>query len=212
MKLWSDFFDYVVPEISGCPQLLTVPYIRAAAIDFFGDTGVYTLTLDADNVVAGVASYDITLPANWDVAWVRSVRHNGTLLAPVSENALDQEGANWITATGTPLRYLQEDTASVRLVPIPTTAVSGGLVLRAVLRPSLASTGFSTDWVFDGWGEAIASGAKARLLALPGKPWSNPELALYHDSLYRKAVGRAIRDSNRSYTRSSGTIQMRPLG
>jgi len=53
---------------------------------------------------------------------------------------------------------------------------------------------FLPDAVAEKYSEAVVAQALFRLLNMPGKPWSNPQLAQYHLADYRIELGNALRD------------------
>jgi len=53
---------------------------------------------------------------------------------------------------------------------------------------------FLPDAVAEKYSEAVVDQALFRLLNMPGKPWSNPQLAQYHLADYRIELGNALRD------------------
>lgn len=53
---------------------------------------------------------------------------------------------------------------------------------------------FLPDAVAEKYSEAVVDMALFQLLNMPGKPWSNPQLAQYHLANYRIELGNAIRD------------------
>lgn len=210
MKLWNDFFDYVLPELPGCPQDVAALAIRNTTIDFFGSTGVYVVSHEAIDVVAGVGTYRFAPPAGWDVAQVKNAWHKGQKIHPSGSDDLEKLHGEWTKVTGNPKRFMHEDQSSVRVVPLPVEGVVGGLTMRVALRPTRSSAGFSTDWVFDTYVETIAAGAKSALMIMPAKPWSNPQLAAFYAAKYKQGVGSATIDGQRALTRGATRVQMKP--
>lgn len=210
-KVWSDFFDYVLPDVPNCGQDLATIAIRNATMDFFEATGVYVVTATPIVAIAGTPTYTLAASAGWDVAQVKAAWFNGTAISPTREDSISKAYANWTAQTGAPARFMCEDTNKIRLVPYPDAASAGLLLtMRQTLKPSRDSTGISTDWVFSSWVEVIADGAKARLMMMPAKAWSNPMLGEYFKARYASGLADAIRDVNRSLTRSIPMVQMRP--
>jgi hypothetical protein len=66
-----------------------------------------------------------------------------------------------------------------------------------VLKPSLSATGVE-DFIFETHGRSIACGAIWRLTIIPGKEWSNPEVAMYYKTEFYKHMDAAKgRDTRR---------------
>lgn len=210
MKLWSDFFDYVLPDVPGCPQDVAALAIRNAAIEFFDSTGVYVVSHVPLDVSSGQSTYQFVPPSGWDISQVRSMWVDGKTVTPSGEDDLAAMYGEWTSKTGCPRHFMQETQNDVRLVPIPDRSVVGGLHMRVVLRPARDAIGFSTDWVFDTWVDTIANGAKGALMAMPAKPWSNPPLGLHCTKQFTGAVGAAKITARRAMTRGATSVQMNP--
>ena len=213
MKTWSDFYDYVLPELPGCGQDIAALYIRSTVLDFFDSAGIYTVSLTPVTTIANQGTYALVAPTGWDVAWVKSAWHDNQILTPSGEDEIrSRYTSDWTSQVGSPTYFMHEDQNTIRLVPIPDTVSAGSLKLaiRAVLKPQRDSVGFSADWVFDRWADIIATGAKAALMQIPGKMWSNPQLAAFYAAKYRVGLDDATRDANRSLTRNTSAVMMRP--
>lgn len=59
---------------------------------------------------------------------------------------------------------------------------------------------FFPDFIYWNYGQAVVSGAVARALVVPGKDWSNPQLATYHRSLFEEAVIKAKSAAEAGFT------------
>lgn len=104
-----------------------------------------------------------------------------------------------IYGTGT-VFYKTED-PWVKLFPFPsatafnTTTGAINIVATAVFLPSDDIT--EVDDAFYGrWGKSIESGAKAELMMMVGKPWTNPQMAGVHAKIFDAAINSAIRKRN----------------
>lgn len=89
----------------------------------------------------------------------------------------------------------------IKLFPFPsdtafdTTSGSINIVASAVFLPSDDITEVE-DAFYDRWGKAIESGAKAELMMMVGKPWTNPQMAGIHARIFDAAINSAIRKRN----------------
>lgn len=208
MKLWSDFYDYVLPEVPGCPQALATIHIRNVTIDFFEATGIYTTDMDALTLTDGTATYDLFPPAGYDVSRIHSAWYDDTPIFPLSDDQLRIASVRWGSMTGAPQAYLQETQDTVRFVPCPDATATESVNYRAVLCPTRQALGID-DWVFNRWVVVISDGAKARLMAIPAKPYSNAELAQFYETRYRAGVTEAIAAVNRGLGRAQLQVQFR---
>lgn len=212
MTAWAAFFDYVLPEVPGVSQEVAEHHIRLAAIEFCRDTGIYVHRLPAINVVASTAAYTLTSDvAQHEVAFVRAAWYDTTRLDEGPRDALnDMSSTNWTTvAADTPRAYTQTVREQITLHPTPSASLTGGLVVEVALMPTLTATSLA-DWVADEYMEGIASGAKARLMAMPQVPWASPDHSGYHRTLFNAAKADARIEVNRSLMRSKLMVRQRP--
>lgn len=86
---------------------------------------------------------------------------------------------------------------------VPTETVT----LRVALQPSRTATTIP-DVVGERFGEAIAAGAIARMLIMPGKEWTNPQMAAYHMGVYEAGVSDAL--VRRARGNSDHSLTVRP--
>jgi hypothetical protein len=206
--LWSAFYDYVMPDLPGVPQALVDLHLRRTAIDFLRQSGVYTAEIAPVNIVAGTSDYTLVSPvAETEPAFAWSLFADTNKLSPVSLAVLDGSG-KWDTCTGQVSLYTQKTPTVVTLYKKPDTSLTGGLTGRIALRPTFTATGV-TDWVGQLYVDALALGAKARLMALQSKPWSNPQMAAANMTLYIAARSEAIIDARRTYGNATLQVQLR---
>ena len=84
------------------------------------------------------------------------------------------------------------------------------LTLVAQVRPRLADDMQIPAVMLSAYAEVIAAGVKARMMAMPGKEWSNPQMAAYYQERYRKGVA----DARWEKCRGQGAMEVynRPFG
>jgi hypothetical protein len=73
-----------------------------------------------------------------------------------------------------------------------------------VLKPTRSATAVD-DILFESWGDVVASGALARILAMPGTAWANPSIARIHYETFRQGINR----SEVEFRRQRTTLEMR---
>lgn len=211
-KVWADFYDYVLPELPGVPQDVATLHLRSVAIDFFERARIYIVDHDPILIVGTQHTYDLAPPTGYEVAEIDVAELEATPLDPVGLDDLPQFFPQGVgNYTGQPRVYFQETLDTVRFAPTPDSASTAlEVTLRTVLRPTRASTGVD-NWVFNKWVEVIANGVKSRLMLMPSKPWTNPQLANFYGNLYATAVQKAGVGSAKGKTRALQAVQMRPF-
>lgn len=140
------------------------------------------LNLDVEvgaDVTKLVYLYAITLPSGFALAKALQAWLNDSPLDPISPDDLDNEfnnasfgwvGVNWRTDVNLPTRFYMYDDNTVGLVMPP--ANGGALRINAALKPTRASTSFPTI-LYERYVETIAAGARARVMMIPKKPYTD---------------------------------------
>lgn len=179
---WRALAPYVAPQVPGCPMPAILGALREAAREFCRDTWVWRQK-DTVRAREGVTRYPLRLPS--DSAFVA--------LASV-------------TRDGRPLAHEFEPPETVVLVSAP----RGDFEVALALMPSLAASAMPA-YLAEQWGEAIGHGARGRLLAEPGKPWTNGPAAQDSRNLFQRAKGEAKARIATAYGSAPQTVQLRPL-
>jgi hypothetical protein len=186
MAAWTSLYPMILPDTPGCPELILDQHIRQAAIRFLFDSGAYIVTAQNVAFSAGQSTYSFVPPADVQVNSVLEAKVDGAVYPlDMGVNSLAWDSSS----TQTPTVFIPgDDGSSYRLWPTPT--VSGTLTFRYTATPTETSTTIP-DIVVLRWAAAIAKGAKATLLALPGKAFTNERLAAKYDADFRADVNRA---------------------
>lgn len=173
MAAITAFFPEVLPYVPSCPTPIAANAVRNAIAQFCQESSWWTYTPAAIDIVSGTSEYALTPPAGALVSELLWVAFNDTPLVPKTEVQLDAVGSDWKNESGDPVYYTQLSPRLIRLVPTPSSALTGGLKLRYALKPTPTATTVD-DVVFEEWHEDIAAGALARLLEIKDKPWTSP--------------------------------------
>jgi hypothetical protein len=211
MTVWSGFYDHILPEVNGVLPASVDFVLRQICIDFCQETGVHTSEVTPINVVALTAEYTLTSTVTGTEPYqVKAAWFDGTPLDLAPIDTLNAAPDYWpnVTAT-TSTAFTQKQPDKIILYPTPDTAVTAGLRVELILRPTQSSTGL-TDWIATRYMRELACGVKGRLMAQSDKPWSRPDQAAYYLGLYEAAKTRATIDVNRSFMRSTLSVRPRP--
>ena len=221
--LWTAFYPYVLPEVTGVPEPLLQHFIRLAAIHFFEEAQVWTVDVTPINLVALTGTYNLVAPAQTitavplltevpDVAMAKWAWVNGVQIFPASQEELGALSEYWADKTSSFVsNYTQHTQDTITLFPIPDFASTAGLKVKVAVRPSLTSTGVP-DWLGSKYVQEISCGAKSDLMGMIGKPWSNPDGEAKYGSLYEKMLTKATVEGNRSFTRTTSTVRFPRYG
>ena len=208
---WASFYDHILPEVNGVAPAQVDFMLRQVAIEFCERTCLHVATLDAIDVVADTATYDLTSNVDeTEVYMVKAAWFDGRPLDIAPQDVLASANPRWTTDESTESwAYTQKNPDEIILYPIPTEAVTDGLVVEAILRPTAEATGL-TGWVANRYTRQLAAGVKARLMAQPNRPWTNVEYAAIYNNEYQAALTRGTADANRSLTRAALSVRPRP--
>lgn len=182
MTTWAALLDYVMPHVAKVESAMAEHMLRLAAIEFCRTSAVDRAWLTAFNTVADTPSYVLTLPADKALAEVLRVRLDDTYeLDPLR----DDETPTDETVSDTPTHFLGSGEKTLLLSPPPDAVFS--VDCRVALEPAIGAPGLET-WIAQRHGEAIGHGAIGRLLAMPRKPWTDAQGALYYKGLAAAAA------------------------
>jgi hypothetical protein len=223
-KLWADFMPSILIHVPSCPDILVEAEIRNAAIALCRRSLVWRAQLDPIAVFANQGNYSLFAPSaaqQTRVIKIYDVRLSTPSLDPAfapnirqleakTVQALDLASPSWrypqapiAPSLAMPAQqiigtrfYAQDSADTILLAGIP--VLDGTLNILASLVPSPTSSDID-QWVGDEYHEAILHGAKARLMAIPSKPWTDNALAMYHQGEFDKAIAGATGDAAQGF-------------
>jgi len=216
MSAYSAFLDYVMPDVPGCTTQLAEHEIRNACIEFCENSLILQRDHDPVTIVAGIVDYDLEPPTGTLVTRVMKAWYKGTELVQSAPDNINKSEVYNRLFTGAdvsrsdPQRILQKDERTFTVYPIPQETATNSLTLRIALKPTRSSTTVD-DVIFEDYAEAIGSGAKARLMMSPGKPYTNPQLGAAEMMLFRQAINTARSRAIRGHMRSDLGVKLRRI-
>lgn len=190
MAALSDFYPLVLVELPACSTPLVDQHLRDTARSFCGQSGIWTANLTPVDLVAGTASYALTSPlTNSDVAGIVDLKVAGVLMWSDKESIYT-----------TQQRYRRDDppfllSPNIDQITLlsdiaPTTNVTGGLEMSAVLQPSRTATELP-DALLNQYSDAMRFGVLSRLLALGNMPWTDRALSSAYRNEYQQQLDHA---------------------
>jgi hypothetical protein len=209
MAAWTDLHDLVLPEVMGVSPEQATFYLRLAAIDFCESTMVHSVEFDPIDVVVNQSVYTPVSPAAaTELHKVRSLWVNDKKLDFAPMDAIGSWHTDWRTlADPQPKAFTQYDMTSVVLLPTPTVGYVGGMRLFGAVRPTTNAAEVA-DLLVQDYRETIAKGAKYRLYAQMGKPWSNPAESIRLRAEFGSDVANTKIEVSKSFTRA--TLRVAP--
>jgi hypothetical protein len=188
---YSDLFPYILSELPGVSSLQAEAQIRGAVIDLCRRAKVWTHEDDPTETIAGARTYDINAPTGSTLVEIKALY--------LESKELEADTEEQFPEAGTPRNYRQVTPDEVLLWPTPDAEYLFTMTL--TLTPSRASTHFP-GWIAERYHDAIVAGAKARLMAMPGQPWSNIQQAIFYRSMFDTEVAAAKGEADRSFVRA----------
>lgn len=217
MASYDDFLSRVLPEVPGCAEITALQAIKDATIEFCEKSLIYQADHDPVSVAAKTADYDLDSPvADTRIIKIMKLWYSGNELAAsapdqVSDPTLyNQQVGDYSTQYGTPRTFVQKDSETFSLFPIPERQLSNAITMRVALAPLRSATSCA-DFLFEQFVEPIAAGAVSRLQMTPNKAYSNPKLAGYYQGQYMVGVNDARQKATRGFTRANLSVQMRRI-
>ena len=186
-SLWTAWDDYVLPEVPGVLQAYARHHVKLAAIDFCKRAWVWVVDQGPITVAAKVNAYDWEPPVNTEITRPLLVWYEKEELSPRTRNDLSALYGDFMQAAGNPEAFAQDNLTQLILVPTPQAVSLAGITAKVALKPTRAATGIDS-MIFNRYADDIALGAKARLLAVRKKPWSDPVGAEQYRQDYEAAV------------------------
>lgn len=170
----QQILDEALLELPGCPRPLAAAALRDVVREFLERSQVLTVALDAITVVAGTHLYELELPSGQDGFRV----HRPVL---VVLNGVEQRaGIDW----------RMQDRTTLQLRDVPGSDIDEGLEVTVAVALDDVQTA-SLEAIEDWW-PAIGAGVKARLMLMPGKPWTDPAGGAVYRRDWHDGLGRAM--------------------
>jgi hypothetical protein len=211
MASYEAFLSRVLPEVTGCPEIIAIQAIRDAAIDFCERSHAYQQDLDPITTRKAAGEYDLEPPTGYVVARIMNAWFGPNKLVPAAPDMIRVPDAYRATpGQSSPKFYFQKTAKTFSVLPVPDVQTNSALTIRAALKPTRSSDSID-DEIFEEYAEIIAHGAKYRLMLMPAKPFSNESAAAIEKALFDAGVNKARLRANTGYVRSNLSVKLRRI-
>jgi hypothetical protein len=205
----SDLIHFLAPELPGCPDAVIKQHLVQAAIEFCTETLAWqeiqepTIVVDRQNLL------DVDAPRDARIVTVRDIWANSRKLRPVTMAQLFEVIPNWQTAQGSEPTYYNASTdwRSISIFPIPVEANRAKLTMRVAYAPKLTATTLP-DEICTKYLDGLLGGTKSRLMIMPGKTWTNAQMAIVYRTQFTDQMLKAKIDD--MHDRVQGSLSVRP--
>jgi len=192
VKTWDNFFPYVQPHVPGCPEIVIQTHLQEAAAEYIARSELWRFDIESDFTSKNTSDYEIDVPTGAVLENILTLFVNGAATKRVTDRHFQVSNT---ADNSAPSSFSIYQDNQIRFFPTPDRKYTFEGV--GVLKPSLSATGVE-DFIFETHGRSIACGAIWRLTVIPGKEWSNPELAMYYKTEFYKHMDAAKgRDTRR---------------
>ena len=206
-KTLASLYPRVLIECSGVPDFIMLDMIRDSAIVLFRRSSVWRKDLDLITTATNIKEYELSVETDENISSILDAEHNDSEIFGKSVKWLNNNLKNWRTNTAKQIKYYNRLTSKTVLVsPIPNEVKAQSLMFRVAIAPSLDATTIAED-MYDDWYEVIVAGAKARLMRIPNKEWTNLNRADYYGNLYSNGINAAKMRANKDNTTESLTVK-----
>lgn len=200
VKLSSLVPDLVL-MVPGCPEPTMERALRDAARAFCRDTYLISELTDTTTTDPGESAVELAglVSGQKEIVALMDVRVDGQFVGQTSIDTVRESIGFLDATTGRPRAAYQLGSQTVMLWPTPDAAYEVQFLV--VTAPTSTATQLDDD-LGNRWSEAVVNKAATTLMLQPGKPYSNPQLAMVTMQSYKHDVDRARIEFNRSYGRN----------
>jgi hypothetical protein len=179
VKAWAEFYDYVLPHVPNCPLVMADMHIRMAAQQFCEKTLAWIVDLDPVKTTSAAIEYDIDMTSQQELVQITKATIDGKPVAVGNEANLP---ANWKTSAYPERQVFSIDRKTFFLIPQQSADLD--VTLTVALKPSNLATGITNE-IYANYVQDIADGAKAMLMMVPKKPYTDVALAAINESKFQ---------------------------
>lgn len=205
----SQLYSRVMPYVAGCPEPTVDQAILDAAIEFAERTQIVFTHEAPITLVNGQSTYYVFPEFGLDVDMVQGVHCGTRELIRVTPNSLHDEVPDWQTSISSEPTHFSTFVSPGEITVYPKPASVNGAKLRvmATWAPTMTATSIP-DELGKRFFRDLVEGAKARLMLMPDRKWSNPQLGAVAQNAFDSGVVDARIKA--LHGNAAGTITARP--
>jgi len=197
----ADIYEYIAPEVMGCPE----PLIERAVVKTARKLCNHSLIWDeTEEILPAVATiktikFDVAVE-NTEIASIDYVKYNGFPLTVTTEQELNELVPFWPDDTGEPTHYIPNiNGKTARLYPVPTTTDADAITYKVTLRPAINATQLPSFMTTD-FLEVLIDGALMILMRMSKEAWYNPAESERRRKELKKGIFRVNTIKMRGYS------------
>lgn len=214
---YRDLFWMVRAELPNVPLPLLFSNYANAVREFFSKSKAWQHNCpNALSLAASTAWPSLTEGTDYptDTYIVEPVKvkwSDGEVINFKTRDQLDQADPDWEQATGTRAKFWTiTSPGEWRMYPLLSSAVSDTIYLRVAVAPKLTMSDAATavpQYLADEFSEVWAHGALSKLMKIPGKDWTNVNLAAQYGQMFEQGIKMAKSRAAADFGRPVRTVQ-----
>ena len=205
----SALYSRILPYVPGCPDPAVDQAVMDAATEFAERTQLL-FTIEAPiPLVNGVSTYSVTTVTGIAVSLIRHVYCGTRELDPVTPSSLHDQLPAWQTSESSePTHYsCFGEPGTITVYPAPQRVSTEALRIVASWEPAFGATQLPDELV-TGYARDIVEGAKARLMLMPDRKWTNLPLAGLAQNNFEAGVAEG--KIKAIHSKAAGSVFVRP--
>ena len=202
----TELLTRVFDDIPSVPQALALRALSDALREFCRRTYAWREPLEDTPIPAGEPLIDLSIGQGTNIIAVPELRLDGAKIDPAAPEEVQQLRRR--PREGDPIGFVHYPTGQLELLPSPKRdhVLSGTIVVA----PTLGATNLNMpNHIGNEYGDALAAGAKMRLVKMPAQPWSAPDMMQLYASEFYMAVSEAKLRAATSMGDAPLQVQMR---
>lgn len=208
----ASLHPYCALELPGVPAPMLDAYINRAWFDLAKQSLCWS-EWQSINLQVGQATYTLSDPSDGParVQTVLFAQQGANVLTPRGMEQLLMYDAAQADRQGSPNGYRLEQNKDFVLYPTPTADdVALPISVLVAFVPQLTATSIP-DKFAEKYLDTLMAGTKAKLMAMVGQPWSNPQAAAYFDGLFSAGITDAVTERIKGGTQAPILVRPRPF-
>jgi len=184
---YSDFYPWMMVELSRCPKSLMLQHLKKAFFDFTFRTESWFEELAKVDIVADQTTYPLRASVDALIKRINWVKIKGAVQDVSHYELVNEYQLVW-----------NEDY-------VPDTADTDALQVKVTFYPDWDSDVVDENYMTR-WGDAIRAEAMSTLMSMKGRNWANPSRAAEEHARYLALFSDAVKE--RYTKRKSGSLQI----
>jgi hypothetical protein len=181
----SVLLERVHDEIPSVPEFMALRALADSTKEFCARTHIWRVSVPDIDLTVGDVAFAVVAPPGLQVVALKDVRLGRDKIYPIPTAVLIARVHT--PASGTPMAYAEWAPDQIEL-DRPVKELATLRIVAAVTLALGAADVEVPDSLIDEYGEALAAGAKMRLMRQAGQPWTSPESSTIYGGPYYAAI------------------------